>query len=212
MLLLMAIDMMRARRRRPATTAEEQGEPARATTWRSFRWRSDARRPGRAGHRGRADDARRVAPVRVVAVFIAVAITCARRGCCMRGAASAERFLPKNLLRALERIMGLLLAAVAIEFIGAGSATCCAHPDAAVLVRGVIIPVPYLTLVVVAIGVAALWWWLSRTPVHRAVGAGADDPAAHRVPRRHPRAAAEHALAHLEHPDEIVIPFPTRCW
>jgi small neutral amino acid transporter SnatA (MarC family) len=38
----------------------------------------------------------------------------------MRSAANAERWLPKTLLRALERIMGLLLSAVAVEFIAGG--------------------------------------------------------------------------------------------
>jgi small neutral amino acid transporter SnatA (MarC family) len=38
----------------------------------------------------------------------------------MRSAASAERWLPKTLLRAFERVMGLLLAAVAVEFIAGG--------------------------------------------------------------------------------------------
>jgi small neutral amino acid transporter SnatA (MarC family) len=38
----------------------------------------------------------------------------------MRGAASAERWLPGTLMRALERVMGLLLAAVAVEFIAGG--------------------------------------------------------------------------------------------
>ena len=39
----------------------------------------------------------------------------------MRSAANAERVLPKTRLRALERIMGLLLAAVAVEFIASGA-------------------------------------------------------------------------------------------
>jgi small neutral amino acid transporter SnatA (MarC family) len=38
----------------------------------------------------------------------------------LRTAANAEKILPKTLLRALERIMGLLLAAVAVEFIAGG--------------------------------------------------------------------------------------------
>jgi small neutral amino acid transporter SnatA (MarC family) len=38
----------------------------------------------------------------------------------MRYAANAERLIPKTILRAFERVMGLLLAAVAIEFIAGG--------------------------------------------------------------------------------------------
>lgn len=59
-------------------------------------------------------------PVRTPSVFVAVAVTCAVAWMFMRSAASAERFLPKTLLRALERVMGLLLAAVAVEFIAGG--------------------------------------------------------------------------------------------
>src|SRR5205807_7489081 len=59
-------------------------------------------------------------PARIAAVLGAVTITCATAWLLMRGAARAERFLPKTLLRAFERIMGLLLSAVAIEFIAGG--------------------------------------------------------------------------------------------
>jgi small neutral amino acid transporter SnatA (MarC family) len=38
----------------------------------------------------------------------------------MRSAANAEKCIPKTLLRAFERVMGLLLAAVAVEFIARG--------------------------------------------------------------------------------------------
>jgi multiple antibiotic resistance protein len=60
-------------------------------------------------------------PVRTAAVFAAVAVTCAAAWLLMRWATRAERFLPQTLLRALERIMGLLLAAVAVEFIAGGA-------------------------------------------------------------------------------------------
>jgi len=59
-------------------------------------------------------------PVRMSAVFLAVTITCLATWLLMRSAANAERFLPKTLLRAFERVMGLLLAAVAVEFIAGG--------------------------------------------------------------------------------------------
>jgi len=50
----------------------------------------------------------------------AITITCVAAYLLMRGAAGADRFLPKALLRAFERVMGLLLAAVAVEFIAGG--------------------------------------------------------------------------------------------
>ena len=48
------------------------------------------------------------------------AATCLSAWLLMRSAASAERFMPKTLMRAFERVMGLLLAAVAVEFIAGG--------------------------------------------------------------------------------------------
>jgi multiple antibiotic resistance protein len=121
MLLLMAIDMMRAQPSPTRTTAEEQGEACLRDDVAIF----PLAIPMLAGPGALATVVvlmSRAAwhPVRVIAVFVAVAITCAASWLLMRGAASAERFLPKTLLRALERIMGLLLAAVAIEFIAGG--------------------------------------------------------------------------------------------
>jgi multiple antibiotic resistance protein len=60
------------------------------------------------------------APAATVAVFLAVTITCAAAYLLMRYAANAERLIPKTILRAFERVMGLLLAAVAVEFIAGG--------------------------------------------------------------------------------------------
>jgi multiple antibiotic resistance protein len=59
-------------------------------------------------------------PAATVTVFVAVTITCGAAWLLMRSAASAERWLPKTLLRAFERVMGLLLAAVAVEFVAGG--------------------------------------------------------------------------------------------
>jgi multiple antibiotic resistance protein len=53
-------------------------------------------------------------------VFLAIALTSLATWLLLRSAASADRWLPKNVLRAFERIMGLLLAAVAVEFIAGG--------------------------------------------------------------------------------------------
>jgi multiple antibiotic resistance protein len=121
MLLLMSIDMMRAQPSPTRTTDEEQGEA---------RTRDDIAIfplaiPMLAGPGAIATVMvlmSRAAwhPVRTIAVFIAVAVTCAVSWLMLRGASNAERFLPKTLLRAFERIMGLLLAAVAVEFIAGG--------------------------------------------------------------------------------------------
>jgi multiple antibiotic resistance protein len=121
MLLLMAIDMMRAQASPTRSTPEEQTEsiarddvaimplaipmlagPGAIATVMVLMSRA-------AWH-----------PVRTSAVFVAVTITCLATWLLMRSAANAEKLLPKTLLRALERIMGLLLAAVAVEFIAGG--------------------------------------------------------------------------------------------
>jgi len=121
MLLVMSLDMMRAQPSPTRTTAEEQGEA---------RGRDDIAIfplaiPMLAGPGAIATVAvlmSRAAgePMRIAGVFVAVTLTCAIAWLLMRGAATIERFLPKTLLRAIERIMGLLLASVAIEFIAGG--------------------------------------------------------------------------------------------
>ena len=121
MLLLMAIDMMRAKTSPTRTSTEEQDEG---------RAREDVAifplavpmlaGPGaiatvmvlmsRAAWR----------PVPTASVFLAVTVTCLASWLLMRHAAGAERLIPKTVLRAFERLMGLLLAAVAVEFIAGG--------------------------------------------------------------------------------------------
>lgn len=121
MLLLMSIDMMRAQPSPTRTTVEEQDEG---------RTRDDVAifplavpmlaGPGAIATvmvlMSRAEW--RVIPT--AAVFLAVTITCLVAWLLMRGAASADKYLPKTVLRAFERIMGLLLAAVAVEFVAGG--------------------------------------------------------------------------------------------
>jgi multiple antibiotic resistance protein len=121
MLLLMSIDMMRAQPSPTRTTAEEQGEA---------RVRDDIAIfplaiPMLAGPGAIATVIvlmSRAAwdPMRTIAVFIAIALVSASAWLLMRSAASAQRLLPTTMLRAFERIMGLLLAAVAVEFIAGG--------------------------------------------------------------------------------------------
>jgi multiple antibiotic resistance protein len=122
MLLLMSIDMMRAQPSPTRTTAEEQGEASARDDIAIF----PLAIPMLAGPGAIATVTvlmSRAAwdPVRTAAVFAAVTVSCAAAWLLMRWATRAERFLPKTLLRALERIMGLLLAAVAVEFIASGA-------------------------------------------------------------------------------------------
>jgi multiple antibiotic resistance protein len=121
MLMLMSIDMMRAHTSPTKTTEEEQVDsktrddiaifplaipmlagPGAIATVMVFMSRAQWRLIPTAG------------------VFFAVTVTCLVTWLLMRSAASAERFLPKTLLRAFERIMGLLLASVAVEFVASG--------------------------------------------------------------------------------------------
>jgi multiple antibiotic resistance protein len=121
MLLLMSIDMMRAQPSPTKSTLEEQDEG---------RSRDDVAIfplavPMLAGPGAIATvmvlmsrAAWRVIPT--LAVFASVTVTCLATWLLMRGAANADKYLPKTVLRAFERIMGLLLAAVAVEFIAGG--------------------------------------------------------------------------------------------
>ena len=121
MLLLMSIDMMRAQPSPTRTTAEEQDAGRAADDVAIF----PLAIPMLAGPGAIATVMvlmSRAAwhPVRTPLVFVAVTITCLVAWLLMRSAAQAERLLPKTLLRAIERIMGLLLAAIAVEFIAGG--------------------------------------------------------------------------------------------
>jgi hypothetical protein len=70
------------------------------------------------------------------------------------------------------------------------------------------LPLPYLTLIAVAVVVGAIWWWLARVKV-----TPAPEPVA-MLPQRiaFPGGVMLHdprqALAKLDQPDEIVIPHP----
>jgi len=121
MLLLMAIDMMRAQTSATRTTEEEQRESQARDDIAIF----PLAIPMLAGPGAIATVMvlmSRAAwrPIATASVFLAVTITCLASWLLMRYAANAERLLPKTLLRAFERVMGLLLAAVAVEFIAGG--------------------------------------------------------------------------------------------
>ena len=121
MLLLMSIDMMRAQTSRTRTTTEEQDESRERDDVAIF----PIAIPMLAGPGAIATVMvlmSRAAwdPVRTPCVFGSVALTCGIAWLLMTGAANAEKRLPKTLLRAFERVMGLLLAAIAVEFIAGG--------------------------------------------------------------------------------------------
>jgi multiple antibiotic resistance protein len=129
MLLLMAIDMMRAQPSPTRTTAKEQDESkARGDDIAIF----PLAVPMLAGPGAIATvmvlmSRAAWSPTRTPAVFLAVTITCLVAWLLMRSAARAEKYLPEPVLRAFERIMGLLLAAVAVEFIAGGIRDMVAH-------------------------------------------------------------------------------------
>jgi multiple antibiotic resistance protein len=121
MLLLMSVDMMRAQPSPTRSTEEEQRESAARDDVAIFPMAIPMLAgPGaiatvmvlmsRAAWR----------PVATATVFAALTVTCVAAWLLMRSAATAERLIPKTLQRALERVMGLLLAAVAVEFVAGG--------------------------------------------------------------------------------------------
>jgi multiple antibiotic resistance protein len=121
MLLLMSIDMMRAQPSRTRTSVEEQD---------ASRERDDIAIfpiaiPMLAGPGAIATVMvlmSRAAwhPMRTGFVFVAIALTCVATWLLLRGSVRAAQLLPTTLLRAFERVMGLLLAAVAVEFVASG--------------------------------------------------------------------------------------------
>lgn len=128
MLMLMSIDMMRAHTSPTKTTDEEQTESRARDDIAIF----PLAIPMLAGPGAIATvmvfmSRAQWQPLPTVGVFMAVTLTCIAAWLFMRSAASAERLLPKTLLRALERIMGLLLASVAVEFVASGVADMIAH-------------------------------------------------------------------------------------
>jgi multiple antibiotic resistance protein len=122
-ILLMALDMIRAQPSRTRSTAAEQAEglekddvaivpmaipmlagPGAIATVTVLMSRAAWR------------------PVPTLAVLASIAITSLISWLLLRTAARAERFLSRTTLRIVERLMGLLLAAVAVEFMAGGVA------------------------------------------------------------------------------------------
>lgn len=121
MLFLMAIDMMRAQPSRTRSTAEEQQEGVEKEDVAIVPMAI----PMLAGPGAIATVIvlmTRAAwnPIRTAAVFGSIGITCLAAAVLFRTAVVAERFLRKTTIHVLERVMGLLLAAVAVEFVIGG--------------------------------------------------------------------------------------------
>jgi multiple antibiotic resistance protein len=125
-LLLMSIDMMRARRSPTRSTAAEEAEGSTQDDVAVV----PLAVPMMAGPGAIATVMvlmSRAAwqPVRTAAVFAAIAITSLAAWVLFRTAAEGERFLRTTTLKILERVMGLLLAAVAVEFMASGIRDMC---------------------------------------------------------------------------------------
>jgi len=128
MLLLMSIDMMRANTSPTRTTLEEQDESRARDDIAIF----PVATPMLAGPGAIATvmvlmSRAEWRPAATASVFVAITITCIVSWLLMRYAARAERLIPKTILRAFERVMGLLLAAVAVEFVAGGVRDLIAH-------------------------------------------------------------------------------------
>jgi hypothetical protein len=70
-----------------------------------------------------------------------------------------------------------------------------------------LLPLPYLTLIAVVLAVAAAWWWLARVRVTAAPPPVAMLPQRIAFPGGIPLHDPAAAIAALDKPDEIVIPF-----
>jgi multiple antibiotic resistance protein len=121
MLLLMAIDMMRATPSRTRSTKEEQAESVAKEDVAII----PLAIPMLAGPGAIATvmvlmKRAAWAPVATATVLAVVALTALACYLVLRAAATAGRFISHTTIHVFERVMGLLLAAVAVEFIAAG--------------------------------------------------------------------------------------------
>jgi multiple antibiotic resistance protein len=121
LLFLTSIDMMRAQPARTRSTAEEEAESAAKEDVAIIPMAI----PMLAGPGSIATVMvlmSRAAwqPVRTGAVFLAILVTCVIAWLLLRWAILAERFLTRTSMNVAERVMGLLLAAIAVEFVTGG--------------------------------------------------------------------------------------------
>lgn len=117
LLFLMAVDMLRAQPSRPRTTPEERDEGAESADVAIF----PLAFPMLAGPGAIANAMMQMAGARDAgdraAVYVAIVLASAATALVLLVAARAERRLGKTGLNVLERVMGLLLAAIAIQFV-----------------------------------------------------------------------------------------------
>lgn len=69
------------------------------------------------------------------------------------------------------------------------------------------VPLPYLTLIAILVGVSAVWWWLSRVPVSPKPVSVAMMAQRIAFPGGVRLSEGDRAIMRLDQPDEIVIPF-----
>ena len=121
MLLLMSLDMMRALPSRTRSSAEEQEESVEKEDVALIPMAIPLLAgPGAIATVMVMMSRAAWAPARTASVIGSVAITCLVAWLLFRYATKAERFLKKTLLHVFERVMGLLLAAVAFEIMLSG--------------------------------------------------------------------------------------------
>ncbi|MHB8418980.1 MAG: MarC family protein [Myxococcales bacterium] len=129
LLLLMAIDMLRAQPSRTRTSPEENAERSAREEIAIFPLAT----PLLAGPGSIATTmvfmGRSTAWWQAIPVVLSIAITCLISYGLLRGAALIDRLLGKTGMNVLNRVMGLLLAAIAVQFMldGLGSAFPAAH-------------------------------------------------------------------------------------
>ena len=121
MLFLMAVDMMRAQPSRTRSTAEEQAEGVAKDDVAIVPMAIPVLAgPGAIATVMVLMSRAAWEPARTAFVLAAIALTCAATWLMLRGALAGQRFLSKTATHVLERVMGLLLAAVAVEFVVGG--------------------------------------------------------------------------------------------
>ncbi len=130
LLLLMAIDMLRAQPSRTRTSPEENAERSAREEIAIFPLAT----PLLAGPGSIATTmvfmGRSTAWWQAIPVVLSIAVTCLISYWLLRGAALIDRFLGRTGMNVLNRVMGLLLAAIAVQFMldGIASAFPAVHP------------------------------------------------------------------------------------
>jgi multiple antibiotic resistance protein len=121
LLFLTSIDMMRAQQARTRSTEEEQAEGAAKEDVAIIPMAIPLLAgPGAIATVMVLMSRAAWQPVRTAAVFTAILVTCVVSWLLLRSSVLAERFLTRTTINVAERVMGLLLAAIAVEFVVGG--------------------------------------------------------------------------------------------